>query len=118
MTDQTRLPESLAPDDSPYGRFRRAEFLLAAGQPLEAARAVAPVVEEAPEHTAALELHARALFASAQLAGAERALRELVDRRPDDGWARFALARTLERRGRGAEGAEHRRVAAALGVGQ
>ena len=99
-----------------YEAFRRAEFLHATGQFREAALAVEPVVSSAPESTAALELQARALFASAQLGAAERALRTLVDRRPDDGWARFALARTLERGGRRDEAAEHRRIAAALGV--
>jgi Flp pilus assembly protein TadD len=102
--------------DMLYEEFRRAELFLRAGQPSEAARIVAPVVAAIPESTAALELHCRALFASAQLSGAERGLRELVERRPDDGWARFALARTLERSGRASEAAEHRRVAAALGV--
>jgi Flp pilus assembly protein TadD len=98
-----------------YAEFRRAELFLDAGRPAEAARIVAPVVQAAPEHAAAQELQARALFASAQLAQAEQALQALVDRRPDDGWARFALARTLERLGRPGAG-EHRRVAAALGV--
>jgi Flp pilus assembly protein TadD len=98
-----------------FDELRRAQLLLDAGQPADAVRVVEPVVQAAPEHVAALELQARALFASAQLGRAEQALRALVDRRPDSGWARFALARTLERLGR-PEAAEHRRVAAALGV--
>ena len=98
-----------------YDAFRQAELFLRAGQPAEAARLVEPVVEASPESTSALELWARSLFAAAQLEPAEAALRRLVDRRPDDGWARYALARTLERRGRAAEAAEQRRVAAALG---
>jgi Flp pilus assembly protein TadD len=102
--------------DGMYAEFRWAEALFELKQPAEAARVLAPVVESAPESTSALELYARALFASAQLGKAETALRQLVERRPDDGWARFALARTLERRGRADEAAEHRRVAAALGV--
>ncbi len=102
--------------DEQYAEFRRAEQFLEMGQPAEAARIVAPVVEAAPEHTAALELHARALFASAQLGRAEQALRQLTERCPDDGWARLALARTLERLGRPQEGAAHRRVALALGA--
>lgn len=99
-----------------YDEFRSAELFFAVGQPAEAARILAPVVAAAPEHTAALELHARALFASAQLAGAEQALQRLVERRPDDGWARLALGRTLQRRGRAAEAAQHLRVAQALGA--
>ena len=104
---------ALGPDEL-YAEFRRGELFLEAGQPIEAARILAPVVAAAPGHDAALELYARALFASAQLRRAERALRELVDRRPDDGWARFTLARTLERLGQ--DGSEQRRLAAALGV--
>ncbi|MCW2615196.1 MAG: uncharacterized protein JWN08_2190 [Frankiales bacterium] len=105
----------MASEDEVYELFRQAELFFDAGQPAEAARLVAPVVEAAPESTAALELHARSLFAAAQLAPAERALRTLVERRPDDGWARLALARTLERQGRDDEAATHRRMAGALG---
>lgn len=99
-----------------YAEFRAAELFFRAGQPAEAARMLEPVVRAAPEHTAALELQARALFASAQLNAAERVLRVLVERQPDDGWAWFALARTLERMGRRDEAADPRRLAAALGV--
>jgi Flp pilus assembly protein TadD len=100
----------------PYEEFRRAEIFFNAGQPAEACRILEPVMAVAPESTAGLELLARAQFASAQLNLAEVSLRELVARRPDDGWAHFALARTLERLGRRDEGAVHRRLAAALGV--
>ncbi len=96
-----------------YDAFRQGELLLRAGQPAEAARLLTPVVEAEPGNDAALELYARALSASAQLEKAETAFRLLVERRPDDGWAHFALARTLERRGQ--DGGEHRRLAAALG---
>ena len=96
-----------------YDAFRQGELFLRAGQPAEAARLLTPVVEGEPGNHAALELLARSLSASAQLERAEAAFRELVERRPDHGWAHFALARTLERQGR--DGSEHRRVAAALG---
>lgn len=99
-----------------YDEFRRAEVFLKAGRPADAVRILEPVVEGAPESTAALELLARALFGSAQLERAEETLRALVTRQPDDGWAQLALARTLERRGRHEEAAAHRRVATALGV--
>ena len=102
--------------DELYDEFRRAQDFLASGQPTRAARIIEPVVEAAPEHRAALELLGRAYFESAQLGRAEATLRRLVDVCPDDGWARHALARTLERAGRGDEAAEHRRVATALGV--
>lgn len=96
-----------------YDAFRQGELFLRAGQPTEAARLLAPVVTAEPTNDAALELYARALSASAQLEKAEAAFRLLVERRPDDGWAHFALARMLERQGK--DGAEQRRVAAALG---
>jgi Flp pilus assembly protein TadD len=102
--------------DQTYEQYRRAEQFLAMGHPTEAARLVAPVVEVAPESTAPLELLARALFASAQLARAETALRTLVERRPDDAWARAALGRTLERLGRTDDAAAQRRLAQALGL--
>lgn len=101
--------------DEQYDEFRRAELFLRADQPIEAVRILEPLVAAAPEHTAALELFARALFASAQLQRAEEALAELVARRPDDGWARLALARALERQGRSEDAVVHRRVAMALG---
>ena len=96
-----------------YDAFRQGELFLRAGQPTEAARLLAPVVEAEPGNAAALELYARALSDSAQLEKAETAFRLLVERRPDDGWARFALARALERQGK--DGSEQRRLAAALG---
>ena len=99
-----------------YEEFRRAELFLRADQPAEAVRILEPVAQFAPESTAGLELMARALFASAQLNRAETALRELTGRCPDDGWAHFALARTLERLGRPDEAGGYRRIAAALGV--
>jgi Flp pilus assembly protein TadD len=102
--------------DELYDEFRRAEDFLASGQPTHAARIIAPVVDAVPDHRAALELLARAYFESAQLGRAETTLRSLVELVPDDGWARHALARTLERAGRADEAAGHRRVAAALGV--
>lgn len=101
--------------DTKYREFRRAEFLFEMNQPAEAARVLAPVVAAEPEHTGALELYARALSASAQLRRAEQALRELLDLRPDDGWARYAIARTLERQSKDGEAQSQRRLALALG---
>ena len=96
-----------------YDAFRRGELFLRAGQPAEAARLLSPVVDAEPDNDSALELYARALSASAQLGRAEAALRRLVERRPDHGWAWFALARTLERQG--SDATQQRRMAAALG---
>ncbi|MBN1091392.1 tetratricopeptide repeat protein [Blastococcus sp. TML/M2B] len=87
------------------------------GRPDEAARILQPVVDAAPENEAALEALARAYFGSAQLARAEAALTRLVALAPAHGWARRALARTLERQSRHAEAVPHHRMADALGAG-
>ena len=112
MPDLTPAP--LDPDEL-YDAFARAQLFFDAGRPADAAVMLDQVVAAAPESTAALELSARALFASAQLGRARTALEELVRRRPDDGWARLALGRTLQRQGRADEAARQLRVAAALG---
>ena len=101
--------------DTTLDDFRRAQAFFDAGQPAEAVRLLDDVLTASPGSTAALELRARALFASAQLGRARTALEERVRRRPDDGWARLALGRTLQRQGRADEAACHLRVAAALG---
>jgi Flp pilus assembly protein TadD len=99
-----------------HSEFLRADLFLAMGQPIEAAKVLLPVVEAEPDNEAALELLARAYFGSAQLARAEESLTRLVEMAPANGWARRALARTLERQSRGAEAAAHHRVADALGA--
>ncbi|RBY78365.1 hypothetical protein DQ238_12945 [Geodermatophilus sp. TF02-6] len=99
-----------------HSEFLSADLFLATGQPIEAARVLAPLVEAEPANEAALELLARAYFASAQLTRAEEALHRLVEMAPANGWARRALARTLERQSRAAEAVSHHRVADALGA--
>jgi Flp pilus assembly protein TadD len=99
-----------------HSEYLRADLFLAMGQPTEAARILAPVVDAEPANEAALELLGRAYFASAQLARAEETLVRLVAVAPANGWARRALARTLERQSRADEAAPHHRVADALGV--
>jgi Flp pilus assembly protein TadD len=99
-----------------HAEYLRAEFFLSLGQPTRAARIVAPVVDAEPANEAAVELLARAYFGSAQLGRAEEALVRLVDLAPANGWARRALARTLERRSRADEALPHHRMADALGA--
>jgi Flp pilus assembly protein TadD len=86
------------------------------GQPTEAARILEPLVAAEPANEGALELLARSYFGSAQLARAEETLIRLVDLAPANGWARRALARTLERQSRHDEAQSHHRLADALGV--
>jgi Flp pilus assembly protein TadD len=99
-----------------HSEFLRADLHLAMGRPDEAARILEPVVAAEPENEAALEALARAYFGSAQLARAEGALHRLVALAPANGWARRALARTLERQSRHDEAVPHHRMADALGA--
>ena len=99
-----------------HSEFLRADLFLAMGQPTEAARILERVVEAEPANEAALELLARAYFGSAQLARSEDALTRLVALAPANGWARRALARTLERQSRPDDAAVHHRMADALGA--
>lgn len=99
-----------------HSEYLRADLFLAMGQPAEAARVLEVVLAAEPDNQAALELLARSYFGSAQLVRAEEALSRLVELAPANGWARRALARTLERQNRGADAAVHHRVADALGA--
>jgi Flp pilus assembly protein TadD len=99
-----------------HSEYLRADLFFSLGQPAEAARILAPLLDAEPGNEAALELLARAYFGSAQLGRAEEALRRLVELAPANGWARRALARTLERQSRADEAAVHHRVADALGA--
>ena len=99
-----------------HSEFLRADLFLAMGQPTEAARILEGVVATEPTNEAALEMLARAYFGSAQLARSEDTLTRLVHLAPANGWARRALARTLERQSRGLEAVPHHRMADALGA--
>ena len=99
-----------------HSEYLRADLFFAMGQPTEAARVLEPLVAAEPDHQAALELLARSYFGSAQLSRAEEALTRLVELAPANGWARRALARTLERQSRAHEAVVHHRVADALGA--
>jgi Flp pilus assembly protein TadD len=99
-----------------HSEYLRADLFLAMGQPTEAARILEPLLVAEPDHQAVLELLARSYFGSAQLTRAEEALIRLVELAPANGWARRALARTLERQSRAAEAVVHHRVADALGA--
>jgi predicted Zn-dependent protease len=99
-----------------HSEFLRADLFLAMGQPTEAARILERVAAAEPANEAALEMLARAYFGSAQLARSEDALTRLVEIAPANGWARRALARTLERQSRADDAAVHHRVADALGA--
>jgi Flp pilus assembly protein TadD len=106
--------EQIAAMDA-FEAFRLGEELLDSRYPRDAARVLQRVVDEAPENASAWELLARAYFAAAQLAPAERAFRRLIELEPTSGWAHTALGLTLDRQSRHREGAAMPRVAAAMG---
>lgn len=94
--------------------YRRARLYAEAGDPIEAARILAPIVEAEPGNAEIrLEL-ALAYFASAQLRGAETQLRALIERDPSDHYAQHLLGRTLERQNRPTDALPHLRLALAM----
>ncbi|WP_030544667.1 tetratricopeptide repeat protein [Streptomyces albus] len=95
-------------------QYRAAEQLLAARDPLGAVKLLDAVVTAHPENTAARLLRARAFFHAAQLRPAELEFQVVLEREPDNAFAHFALARTLQRADRPAEATRHFRLAAAL----
>lgn len=97
-----------------YAEFERAERLLDAGQPLEAADTLIPVIAAEPDNASVRQLLARAYFHSAQLNRAEKQLRWLIEHDPSDHYAQFVLGRTLERQGRPEQALPHLRLAAVM----
>lgn len=94
--------------------FRLAEALLADRRPLEALRALAPVLEAEPDKPSVQLLAGRAYFHSAQLSRAEQAFRQVLELDPADHYARFVLGRTLQRLGRLTEAQTQLRMATAM----
>ncbi|WP_326595217.1 tetratricopeptide repeat protein [Streptomyces sp. NBC_01803] len=94
--------------------YRAAEQLLQARDPRGALKLLDPLITAHPENTAARLLRARAFFLAAQLRSAELEFQLVVEREPDNAFAHFALARTLQRAGRDSEATRHFRLAAAL----
>jgi predicted Zn-dependent protease len=97
-----------------HAEYERAGRLLDAGSPLDAARALAPVLAAEPDNASVRLLLARAYFHSAQLRRAEEQLRWLIARDPSDHYAQFVLGRTLERQGRRDQALPHLRMAAVM----
>jgi predicted Zn-dependent protease len=97
-----------------HEEYERAERLLDAGQPIEAADALVPVIAAEPENASVRQLLARAYFHSAQLGRAEQQLRWLIEHDPSDHYAQFVLGRTLERQGRPEQALPHLRLAAVM----
>jgi predicted Zn-dependent protease len=95
-------------------RYHEAWRLLEGQQPRDAITVLDPAVEQEPDSTSLRTLRAWAYFQSAHLTGAESDLRMIVEERPTDVWARFALGRTLERQSRLQDALPHLRLAAVM----
>ncbi|MGH3357076.1 MAG: tetratricopeptide repeat protein [Nocardioidaceae bacterium] len=108
-----RLHVPEVPMDS-VQRYHEAWRLLEGQQPRDAIALLEPAVTEEPESTSLRTLRAWAYFQSAHLSGAESDLRMIVEARPTDVWARFALGRTLERQSRLQDALPHLRLAAVM----
>ena len=102
-----------APDDL-FASFRRAEMLIARSRPLDALQALAPVLESQPGDASVLLLAGRAYLNSAQLVRAQEAFERVLDIDPADHYARFALGKALQRRGRLPEAHAQLKMAAAM----
>ncbi|GAA3747775.1 Flp pilus assembly protein TadD [Spinactinospora alkalitolerans] len=100
-----------------YDTFARGRRFFDLGDPISAARILAPLAEAEPDSRSVLELLGRAYFHSAQLNRAEATFRRLIELDPCDAWAHIALARSLERQSRDTEAAPHRRMHAAMAGG-
>lgn len=101
--------------DDPGSAYDQAVFLFDTKKFTDAAEVFARLVEEQP-HLHEVQLYAaRSYYHSAQLGRAEDRLRQIVERWPDDAYAHFMLARTLQRAGRADEGRHHLLLAEAMG---
>jgi Flp pilus assembly protein TadD len=97
-----------------FDRYRFAQVLLDAGEPLEALALLRPVAEEIDGNAAGQLLLGRGYFHSAQLERARQAFARVVELDPTDTYARFLLGRTLERQSRLAEAQVQYRIAVAM----
>ncbi|AIJ26035.1 MULTISPECIES: tetratricopeptide repeat protein [Amycolatopsis] len=98
----------------PLHAFREAEDLVEKRRPLDALKALQPVLESEPDKPSVQLLAGRAYFHSAQLNRAEQALTRVLELDPSDHYARFVLGRTLQRLGRLVEALGQLRMAWAM----
>jgi tetratricopeptide (TPR) repeat protein len=94
--------------------FRRAESLVAQRRPLEAIRALEPVLDIAPDKPSVQLLLGRAYLFSAQFRRAELAFLRVIELDPSDHYARLILGRTLQRQGRFQEAQTQMKLAATM----
>ncbi|MDT8911389.1 tetratricopeptide repeat protein [Amycolatopsis sp. PS_44_ISF1] len=112
MTDAAPAP--LPDGEARFHAFRRAEDLVERRRPLDALKALEPLLDVEQDKPSVQLLAGRAYFHSAQLRRAERAFTKVLELDPTDHYARFVLGRTLQRLGRFAEALAQLRMASAM----
>lgn len=100
--------------ESTFAAFRQAERLVDERRPLDALALLERVLEAEPNTPSVHLLAGRAYLGSAQLRRAEAAFLRVLELDPTDHFARFALARALQRQSKLAEAQTQLRIAVAM----
>lgn len=102
------------PTGDVYDWYRRGCQLLDDGHAAAAVTLLQRVADAEPEARSVRETLGRARFSARQYAAAERDFSHLVQRQPDDDYARLGLGLALARQGRLADAVEHLALAVAM----
>jgi len=94
-----------------YELFRQGREHMAAGMNAQATVALEKAKRREPDKTSILEALGIAYFRIRRFAGAEQEFREILELRPVDHYAHFALGRCLEKQGRPEEAVSHYKMA-------
>jgi Flp pilus assembly protein TadD len=94
-----------------YELFRKGREHMAAGMNAQATVALEKAKRREPDKTSILEALGIAYFRIRRFAEAEREFREILELRPVDHYAHFALGRCLEKQGRPEEAVSHYKLA-------
>ena len=94
-----------------YELFRQGREHMAAGMNAQATVALEKAKRREPDKTSILEALGIAYFRIHRFAEAEQEFREILELRPVDHYAHFALGRCLEKQGRPEEAVSHYKMA-------
>lgn len=94
-----------------YELFRQGRDHMAAGMNAQATVALEKAKRREPDKTSILEALGIAYFRIRRFAEAEQEFREILELRPVDHYAHFALGRCLEKQGRPEEAVSHYKMA-------
>ncbi|HYY32967.1 MAG TPA: tetratricopeptide repeat protein [Gaiellaceae bacterium] len=95
-----------------YDLFQKGREHMAAGMNAQATVALEKAKRREPEKTSILEALGIAYFRIRRFAEAEQEFREILELRPVDHYAHFALGRCLEKQGKPEEAVGHYKMAA------